>query len=291
MKRQNFLYFALGAAIALPACQSDDAPTRMQGGVPVSDDVISIHSGISSIEEGSFTQGQGPASASRADDYNDEKYGKWVGEFTNNSGRNVLERFVCYAFHGNDFYMQNVLVSRNPANNVCTRTDDTWYWPMSEPLNFYAFAPYNYKVGDTYNNPNPESQQSDYHITVENSTIKLKDFEVNNPPVADVIYAQARDQYRWTNSGTVNLLFQHANTATWPSTAPISWPCVIRAHSTSPTPAPPPTPAAAAVGQTLTTASNASTPRGWAPATLSRLMMNIKTCTTPSPTTTSGTLR
>ena len=209
MKKHNFLYFALGAAIALPACQSDDAPARMQGGVPVSDDVISIHSGISSIEEGSFTQGQGPASASRADDYNDEKYGKWVGEFTNNSGSNVLERFVCYSFYGNQKVMDNVTMSRNKNTNQCFWTEGTWYWPMTGSLDFFAFAPYNYQVGDTYGQSTPP-QTSDYHVTVENNAVKLKDFEVNNPPVADVVYAMARNQTRNTNKGRVNLLFQHA---------------------------------------------------------------------------------
>lgn len=202
MKRQNFLYLALGAAIALPACSSDETPVPTKNGVPVSDQVIKVRTDMANIQEGSFARSRY--------EYDDPKYGQWVGEFTNQGTANPLERFTCYSFHNSEFYMNNVIMERNTSTNVCKWTEDTWYWPMSEPLHFYAFAPFNYKVGDTYNNPNPESQQSDYHITVENSTIKLKDFEVNNPPVADVIYAQARDQYRWTNSGTVNLLFQHA---------------------------------------------------------------------------------
>ena len=203
MNKPFIPYFVIGAAIALTACSSDDAPRRTQSGVPVSGDPIKLTTNMSAITEGSFN------TKSRAG-YDDPKYGEWVGEFTNTGTRNPLERFTCYAFLGNQKFMDNVKVNRNQSNNVCTWSADTWYWPMEGNLDFYAFAPHNYRIGDTYGDPNASGQQSDYHVTQSGNSITLQNFEVNNPPVADVIYAMARGQNRWTNNGNVDLRFQHA---------------------------------------------------------------------------------
>ena len=203
MNKPFIPYFVIGAAIALTACSSDDAPRRTQSGVPVSGDPIKLTTNMSAITEGSFN------TKSRAG-YDDPKYGEWVGEFTNTGTLNPLERFTCYAFLGNQKFMDNVKVNRNQSNNVCTWSADTWYWPMEGNLDFYAFAPHNYRIGDTYGDPNASGQQSDYHVTQSGNSITLQNFEVNNPPVADVIYAMARGQNRWTNNGNVDLRFQHA---------------------------------------------------------------------------------
>ena len=70
MKRQNFLYLALGAAIALPACSSDETPVPTKNGVPVSDQVIKVRTDMANIQEGSFARSRY--------EYDDPKYGQWV---------------------------------------------------------------------------------------------------------------------------------------------------------------------------------------------------------------------
>lgn len=181
----------LALAMAVTSCADDGAePPVEEGGVP-----IRLTTTVATVTEGSFG---GTAHNSRAG---------WIGEFTDNAD-NALTQFRCFAFYGNERFMDNALVSRNPANGVCTWSENTHYWPKDDPLHFYAFAPYDYRTGDTQNTLT--GQTSEFNLTVENNRVLLRDFEANNPPLSDVIYAMARDQRATTSGGSVNLDFRHA---------------------------------------------------------------------------------
>lgn len=137
----------------------------------------------------------------------------WVGEFSDN-GSNPLTQFKCFAFQGSQMVMNGQLVTRTVGSGLqnCTWTDFTQYWSQNgQPMHFYAFAPHDYKTGNVYLDA---STPTDWNLTIgSDQRPVLKDFEVNNPPTADLIYAQTRDQYPTTNGGTVDLQFVHALSA------------------------------------------------------------------------------
>lgn len=204
MKRNFSKYLGLSALIALTACSSDeDTPARLQNGIPVSDVPITIGTEVSSITEGDMADANKNNNASRANSW------AWVGEFTASGGSNPLTAFACYAFAGNNPFFDNEVLLRDTNTNACSwRGGQTWYWPKDDNLNFYAFAPYNYRSG-AYNDNDNRNSGMDVQLSP-GYYAQVKDFEVNNPPVADVMYAVKRNCNRWQNDGNVNLRFEHA---------------------------------------------------------------------------------
>lgn len=187
----------------LPSCS--DTPDMGDNAKPeMSDLPIELVTHLASATETSFGDDFTPGSRGQFD---------WVGEYTN-QGANALRNFTCFAYYGNTgrTLMNGSGVTRDPNTNQCTWTNKIEYWPRTGvPLHFYAFAPSTYKVGDPY--ANSEATLTDWNIVVENERPVMKNFEVNNPPTADIIYAQARDQYSTTNNGKVSLQFYHALSA------------------------------------------------------------------------------
>lgn len=195
MKSKFSKYIGLGALIALTACSSDDdAPATLQNGIAVSDVPISMSTGISNVEEGSFgnASSQNTAPASR------NLPSGWNGQFTHNTGEgpNVLTDFICNAYANGGQFFDGQWITRDAGTNKCSwKGGTTWYWPQNDNLDFYAYAP------TDYNFPITRDANGSAHVY---------GFEVKNPPCNDVIYAVKRNCNRWQDGGNVNLRFEHA---------------------------------------------------------------------------------
>ena len=168
-KHQIAFLAAVGIVACSTSCSTDDGgPEHV-----LSDKEIHLSVSMGNVTTGGFN-------GSRA----------WNGVYNNDN----FDRFSLFAFYDNgSTFLNGVGVSRNTSNNVCTWTNNTVYWPVTENLHFYGFAP-----------------QQNWSVSVENNQPVLRNYVVENPPSTDFIFAQDRDCNSTRNNGWVNLEFIHA---------------------------------------------------------------------------------